>query len=198
VRARAAVLPLVLAVVLVLVGCSDHRAADARDRPTPAPTLGGSTPRPHPAPRQPMDRLEKPVADRLARQIAPLGLTLAYLDCPHWDRAVPTRMTCRGYVDGLVAQVRVLLEAAVQGRAVDFDAWLAGGVLATANLEETLHDRGWAVVDCGDVAAYPAVVGSRIVCRVQRGRKRAYVVATVRSRSGQVMIADYPGTSTAR
>ena len=48
-----------------------------------------------------MNRLERPVAVRLARQVARQGLTLEYLDCPRWDGVVPSRMSCRGYLDGL-------------------------------------------------------------------------------------------------
>jgi len=138
-----------------------------------------------------MDRLEKPMAERLARQVARQGLTLSYLDCPRWDGAVPSRMRCRGYVDGLVADVRVLLRAAVDGRAVSFDAQLADGVIATRNLEGTLRTQGWSAADCGDVAAYPARLGSTIVCRVSRRDDKRYVVATVHSRAGAVVIADY-------
>jgi hypothetical protein len=140
-----------------------------------------------------MDRLEKPVADQLARHIASQGLSLAYLDCPRWNGTVPSRMTCRGYVDGLVAQVQVLLKAAVQGRAVSFDAWLADGLIATRNLEKTLREHGWARPDCGEVPAYPADAGETLVCRVHRGStgRARYVVATVTDRTGAVTIADY-------
>jgi hypothetical protein len=138
-----------------------------------------------------MDGLERQVADRLAREVAPQGLTLSYLDCPRWTRRVPARITCRAYVDGLVAKVRVHLRAAVDGKAVGFDADLVDGVIATRRLEQTLERRGATDVDCGDVAAYPAELGTRIVCREQRDGSTRYVVATVTSRSGRVMIADY-------
>ena len=136
-RGPAAVPPLMAVVaVLIAAGCSSDHAAGAKDRPTSeaTPTPGGPTPERHRAPRRDMDRLERLVAAQLARQIAPQGLTLAYLDCPHWDGAVPSRLTCRGYVDGLVADVRVLLKAAVEGRAVSYDARLGSGVIATHNL----------------------------------------------------------------
>lgn len=191
------VIPLVvLAVVVPLGGCSDGRTADdaaPTSSSTAVPVLGGDVPERHAPPRRAMDRLEKPVAEQLARQIAGEGLTLAYLDCPRWDGEIPDRMTCRAYVDGLVAQARVLLKAAAPGRAVSFDAWLADGLIATDTLEGTLRRHGWQRVDCGDVTAYPAEVGTTVVCRVQRGatgRKR-YVVATATDRRGAVTIADY-------
>jgi hypothetical protein len=143
-----------------------------------------------------MDGVEQAVVDRLAPQVAAQGLRLAHVDCPHWDGAVPGAMTCRGYVDGLVTTVRVLLDAAPRST-VGFDARLGSGVVATRNLERTLHEHGWADVDCGEVAAYPAHVGDGIVCRVRRGDAEKYVVATVRSRSGAVRIDDYPGSGAA-
>lgn len=138
-----------------------------------------------------MNRLERPVAERLAEQIAHQGLTLEYLDCPRWDSSVPSRMTCRAYVDGILVAVRVHLKAAVEGKAVSFDASLEDGVIATRNLEGTLRGQGWSVADCGRVAAYPAHAGDRIVCRVQRSGDRRYVVATVTNRSGAVTITGY-------
>ena len=128
---------------------------------------------------------------RLAAQVKGQGLTLTYLDCPAWDHEVPTRMVCKGYVDGLVARVVVHLEAAVEGRAVGFDARLLDGVIATGKLERTLRHSGWTRADCGDTPAYPARVGSRIVCHVSRAGDDRYLVATVSDRSGAVMIADY-------
>jgi hypothetical protein len=193
VRARAGVLPLVVAVavVVLLAGCSEDRPAAARIGSGSHPQLGGTAPPKETLPDHPMDRLEKPVAERLARRIAHQGLTLQYLDCPHWDGVVPSRMSCRGYVDGLVAKVQVLLKATVEGRAVSFDAWLADGMIATRTLEATLRRKGWTEADCGAVAAYPARVGDTITCRVRRSARTAYVVATVSSRAGAVTIADY-------
>jgi hypothetical protein len=109
-------------------------------------------------------------------------------------------MSCRGYVDGLVAIVRVLLRRAVVGShgEVDFDAHLAGGVVATERLVETLHARGWAQADCGAAPAYPARAGTRIVCKVARPGAGEYVVATVRDSSGTVLITDYQGARTGR
>jgi len=142
-----------------------------------------------------MDDLERPVHRRLAAQVAGQGLTLTYLDCPRWDGSVPARMVCKGYVDGLVARVAVHLRAAVNGKAVGFDARLLDGVIATRKLERTLRRQGWSRAECGDVPAYPARVGIRIVCHVHRSGDDRYVVATVSDRSGAVMIADYrPGT----
>ena len=196
-RTRLARLPVLVTAALglmILAGCSDQpAAAPAARTSTPTPTLGGPPPHRQPVPTAAMDRLEKPVHARLAAQIARQGLTLEYLDCPHWDGAVPSRMTCRGYVDGLVARVDVHLKAAVEGKAVSFDARLLNGVIATRKLEDTLRRQGWTEVDCGAVPAYPARVGSRIVCRVKRSSELHYVVATVSDRSGAVMITDYRG-----
>jgi hypothetical protein len=141
-----------------------------------------------------MNDLERPVRDRLAAQIKGQGLTLTYLDCPAWNHKVPTRMVCKGYVDGLVARVAVHLQAAVEGKAVGFDARLLDGVIATRKLEGTLRHNGWSRADCGKAAAYPASVGSRIVCHVTKAGDDRYVVATVSDRSGAVMIGDYRAT----
>ena len=192
-HARLVVLPLVVTASLLLLGCSDDPVAKpaASTSTDPTPDLGGPVPSQVSPPKEPMDRLELPVHERLAAQVARQGLTLQYLDCPRWDGAVPSRMTCRGYVDGVLARVAVHLKAAVQGRAVSFDARLLGGVIATHNLEQTLRRQGWQDADCGAAAAYPARVGSRIVCHVRRPSDAEYVVATVSDRAGAVMIADY-------
>jgi hypothetical protein len=190
-----------LLVAVVLTGCtgSDGGRSAASTSPTAAPSaLGGPRPARHPVPRAPMDALERPVAARLATRIAPQGLTVDYLDCPRWDRRVPARMTCKGYVDGLVVPVSLRLRAEVAGAAVGFDAHLAAGVVATRRLVEMLVDREGGRADCGDVPAYPARVGSAIVCRIRHGGGSSYVVATVRSRSGEVSVADYRGTGTGR
>jgi hypothetical protein len=190
----ALLLPLLLGAVLS--GCdSDPAARHAPSaRPAATPTaLGGPPPPQTSPPGRPMDGLERPVHHRLAAQVAGQGLTLTYLDCPRWDGTVPTRMVCKGYVDGLVARVAVHLRAAVEGKAVGFDARLLDGVIATRKLERTLRHQGWSRADCGDVPAYPAKVGSRIVCHVHRRGDDRYVVATVSDRSGAVMIADYRG-----
>jgi hypothetical protein len=201
VRARAVLLVAATAVVAiaVLAGCSDDGAQDGRPRQTSAraPALGGPVPRQHRPPHRAMNRLERPVAERLARQVAGEDLTLDFLDCPRWNGTVPSTMTCRGYVEGLVTQVRVHLLAAAGGH-IGFDARISTGVVATRRLVDTLNAGGWTAVDCGDVAAYPATVGGRIVCRVHRGGRTRYVVATVRSPAGRVTIADYPSTAAAR
>ena len=194
-RGRTAVLIVLGAVaVVLLVGCSSAPRPPGRDHAkagsSPEPAVGGPAPSVRHPPAHAMDSLEKPVAARLARQIAPLGLRLDYLDCPHWDGAVPSRMTCRGYVDGVVARVLVVLRADALGRAVWFDARLGGGVIATRTLEDTLRHRGWTDPDRGRVPAYPARVGTRIVCRVGRSGAHRYLVVTVRSRAGAVMIGD--------
>jgi hypothetical protein len=188
-------LPVLLAAcgLVLTAGCSGDAPADrpAASRPEAAPSLGGPADSSAPPPRRAMNRLERPVQQRLASQLAGQGLTLEYLDCPRWDGTLPSRMTCRGYVDGVVARVAVQLKAAVAGKAVGFDAELLDGVIATRNLESTLQDQGWTDPDCGSTAAYPARVGSRIVCRVRRRSEDHYVVATVSSPAGTVMIAGY-------
>ena len=180
-----------------LTGCDDQPAPRPAAAPTSqvTPALGGRAVAAHLPPSRPMDRLEKPVHARLAAQVAGQGLTLTYLDCPRWDGAVPIRMTCTAYVDGVLARVAVHLKAAVEGKAVSFDARLLDGVIATRNLEATLRRQGWQRADCGDAPAYPAVVGSRIVCRVTRPSGDRYVQATVTDRSGAVIIADYRARS---
>ena len=190
-RTRLLLLPVV---ALLLAGCNGDPAARPVSSDSPVatpPALGGSRPTRVAPPTAPMDELERPVRDRLAAQVKGQGLTLTYLDCPAWDHEVPTRMVCKGYVDGLVARVVVHLEAAVEGRAVGFDARLLDGVIATGKLERTLRHSGWTRADCGDTPAYPARVGSRIVCHVSRSGDDRYLVATVSDRSGAVMIADY-------
>jgi hypothetical protein len=142
-----------------------------------------------------MNSLERPVAERLAQQIASDGLTLEHLDCPRWDRRLPDRMICTGYVDGLVAHVRVDLAASKQG-GVSFGARMTDGVVATRKLERTLLRQGWTGPDCGEVAAYPARLGSRIRCRVTRSGRPRYVVATVDDRAGGVRIAADRGAPT--
>ncbi len=202
-RTRAARLSLlvpVLVSVLVLAACHDGSSgrsasggSSASGSPTPA--LGGPPVVRATPPAHAMDRLERPVAVQLARQVARQGLTLEYLDCPGWDGSVPGRMSCRGYVDGLRVGVDVRFTRAVEGKAVGFDAKLARGVIATRNLERTLTRQRGGSADCGRVPAYPAKAGSQIVCRVTRGGRSTYVVATVRNRSGSVAIADYRATT---
>ena len=66
------------------------------------------------------------------------------------------------------------------GKAVGFDARL--GAAADRHPQPRAHAarQGWTSADCGDVPAYPARVGSRIVCRVQRAPAR-----TLRRRDGR-------------
>lgn len=196
-RSRLDLLPLVVTVAVgavLLAGCTHApAAAPEASMTTRAPAVGGRMPPPHSAPTTAMNPLERQVEERLAAQVARQGLTLRYLDCPRWDGTVPRRMTCRAYVDGLVARVGVRLEATVHGKAVGFDAWLLDGLIATRKLEATLRHRGWTRADCGPLPAYPARVGSRIVCRVTRPGEQKYVVATVSDSQGAVMIADYRG-----
>jgi hypothetical protein len=197
VRARPLIVPVLLGLLVLSQACRHDDETPTASR-TPTPSLGAAVPRSTAPPDRPMDGLERQVADRLASQVAPQGLSLSYLDCPHWTGRVPVRITCRAYVDGLVVKVRVHLRAAVHGKAVGFDADLADGVIATHRLEQTLERHGATDVDCGDVAAYPAVVGSRIVCRERRDGVTRYVVATVSSPSGRVMIADYRSATPTR
>ncbi|QWZ08946.1 hypothetical protein KRR39_03645 [Nocardioides panacis] len=181
----------------LLTGCHDQPAPRPAAAPSGqvTPALGGRLAAAHRPPDRPMNRLERPVHARLAAQVAGQGLTLTYLDCPPWDGTVPSRMTCTAYVDGVLARVAVHLKAAVEGKAVSFDAKLLDGVIATRNLEATLRRQGWQRADCGDAPAYPATVGSRIVCRVTGSAGGRYVQATVTERSGAVMIADYRARS---
>jgi hypothetical protein len=194
VRTRLALLALLPLLLLPPTGCDGGPAARPGPGESPAATpsaLGGPLPAETSPPTAPMDDLERSVRDRLAAQIRGQGLTLAYLDCPAWDHKVPARMVCKGYVDGLVARVAVHLRAAVEGRAVGFDARLLDGVIATRKLERTLRHNGWSRADCGRAPAYPAEVGRRIVCHVTNAGDDRYVVATVSDRSGAVMIGDY-------
>jgi hypothetical protein len=193
---RTSLLVLATTAATLLTGCHDEPAARPAADPSSqgTPVLGGHVAAHRPPDRR-MNQLERPVRERLADQVAGQGLTLTYLDCPPWDGTVPRRMTCTAYVDGVLARVAVHLKAAVEGKAVGFDANLLDGVIATRNLEATLVRQGWRRADCGDAPAYPATVGSRIVCRVSRPSGDRYVQATVTDRSGAVMIADYRARS---
>jgi hypothetical protein len=198
VRSTGRLLPLVatLAVAAVLLsGCTGHAsdaASSAADARRPAPPLGGPVAPSSTPPARGMDGVERPVAHVLARTIAADGLTLEYLDCPHWDGTVPGRMRCRGYVDGLVAVVRVDVWSGTH-RSVRFGARIDEGVVATRRLERTLVRLGSSHPTCGGVPAYPARPGSRIVCRVTRQGRHQYLVATVTDRSGHVRITGYGG-----
>jgi hypothetical protein len=200
-RALVVLAPVALAVALLVGGCSSGGGPSGADRSasstgtgigsgTAAPRLGGDTPTPSTPPGEPMDDLEKPVAGQLSSEVARQGLKLEYLDCPPWDQNVPRTLSCRGYFDGVPAVVRVRLTAGVGGQ-VSFSAALQHGLIATRNLVRTLKHQGYDAVDCGDVPAYPAVVGSTLNCRVTKAGRTKYVVATVVNRGGRVTIADY-------
>jgi hypothetical protein len=194
---RSGALGLAFACAAVLVaGCTgdDPGPAAASQSPTSPPRLGGATPKQHPVPGGSMNEMERPVAERLAAQVADQGLSLEFLDCPAWDGDVPRRMVCKAYVDGLVARVLVRLKVSSTGQAVGFDAELDEGIIATRTLEDTLRGQGWQDPDCGEVAAYPAIVGHQLVCRVSRDGDARFVVATVEDRSGTVTISDYRST----
>jgi hypothetical protein len=187
---------LILVVGLVLLGgCTEdhHSGARARTTDSSTPRLGGPRLHARQAPHTAMDRLERPVAQRLARRVAGEGLSLTYLDCPRWDGHMPTHLTCRGYLDGVVGRVEVSLHAPVRGHAVDFEARLAGGVVATRTLEETLREKGLRRPDCGRIPAYPARVGLQVVCRVGPPGFVRYVVARVRDGDGTVLVTAYRG-----
>lgn len=187
-------LAVALCASVLLTGCTGHRAtAPTTGPPSPGPRLGGPVSVRHPSPRRAMSRLERPIARMLSRQVAAAGLTVDYLDCPHWDRDLPSSMTCRGYVAGLLTRVRVDLHASTDGDGVAFHARLRDGLVATRTLEETLARQRWSDPDCGDGTAYPARTGSRIVCRVSRAGSDRYVVATVTDRTGGVRITAYRG-----
>ncbi len=177
------VAPLLL--LTVIAGCRGD--ADPGHRP---PHVGAERPGRATVPVEPMDRLERPVAERLRPRLAQEGLTLDYVDCPPWTGGAPLAVECRGYVDGLVAEVEVRLSEDDHGT-VEFDAWLQDGIVATSRLVERLEQEGWHTVDCGPAAAYPARPGLEIVCRVHEGGTADYVVATVVDRRGEVRIADY-------
>lgn len=195
--ARAAGLSgLLLGLLLAGTGCSGDpgpagaASAGRRGSPSAAPALGGPPAGISAPPTTLMDRLERPVAARLARQARAQGLTLDYLDCPGWDHTMPSRLVCTGWFDGVPTEVRVRLRY-VAGGSVTFDATIGDGVIATRNLVGRLRDRGYADANCGDRAAYPARVGLQVVCAVGSGAARRYLVATVTSRSGGVVITGY-------
>lgn len=185
---------LALLLALVAAGCSHDAGQSGRQASSPssqvAPRLGGPAFEPVPVPTQPMGRLERPIAASLAAKARAEGLTLDYLACPTWDRAMPHRLRCTGYFDGVKAPVLVRI-ATVAGGSVAFDAEIGNGVVSTRNLVRHLHRHGFTDVDCGDRAAYPSRTGLRVVCAVSRNGSRKYVVATVTNGSGAVAISDY-------
>lgn len=173
---------LALSAGLVCTGCGEDRAA-------PAPrhlAVGGPAFVPATPPPGEMSGWERRVAARLGQRLGrDDGLSLDHLDCPRVHHT-PARLTCDGYVDGVVGQVRVRLSRWRRG-GVEFDAVLAAGVVSTANLVSRVSSAGGRA-DCGPTPAYPARVGTRIVCAVRRAGGQAYVVATVTDRSGTVEI----------
>ena len=170
-----------------LIGCSgdDEPGADATE---PPPALGGDTPT-ESAPSRAMDDMERTIAERLADQVAALGLHVDQLQCPRWDKSVPAALVCQGWFDGVRGEVRVHLATDDEGMVV-FDAELRGGVLATAKLVDELESAGYTEVDCGDAPAYPTVVGSTITCAVTGADGEDFVVATVTDDQGKVEIGD--------
>jgi hypothetical protein len=169
-------------------GCGD--AGSSAPAPSGRGTPGGPSISPSAAPGRPMDDVERPVADRLAPRLEDDGLTLEYVDCPDWSGAVPASLQCRAFVDGVVAPATVQISREDGSRLV-FDAWLDHGVVSTARLVERLEAQGYAEVDCGEVPAYPARAGTRIMCEVDGGAGAGHVVATVVDARGHVRIEDY-------
>jgi len=178
------VVVLALSAGLACTGCGAQERAPTAPRHL---AVGGPAfPRATP-PSGEMSGWEHRVAARLGQRLErDDGLSLDHLSCPRVDHT-PARLTCDGYVDGVVGQVRVRLWRWRRG-GVEFDAVLRSGVVSTANLVARLSPAGGGRVDCGPTPAYPARVGSRIVCAVSREGGPAYVVATVTDRSGTVEI----------
>lgn len=164
-------------------------SASASASPEPEPVLGGPFGRREKAPSKPMNDLERPIAAQLRSDVRSQGLRLSYLDCPQWDGKAPQRMTCKAYLNGVTAPVRVRLTRSTTR--VNFDAELGNGVLSTAKLVRQLNRDGYNKVDCGNRAAYPAKKGLELICSVDEGGKREYLVATVLNRLGAVSISDY-------
>lgn len=178
-----------LCVGLVLpAGCDGSETPPPQARRTPAHLGGANHDRATP-PAAPMTALEQAITRRLSHELSGQQIALDYLDCPRTAAASPTRMICQGYSAGVLADVHVALHGRPPG--VSFDARLGTGVLATANLVDRLESAGYHDVDCGDRAAYPTVVGDRIVCSVSRHGRHRYVVATVTTSDGEVAISDF-------
>lgn len=173
--------------VLLAAGCSGQQSTASPEEP---PALGASAPTPASPPDEPMDHVERPIARRLATQVRDEGLTLEHIDCPRWTGALPAALTCDGYLDGVLGKVQVELTRGAGG-SVEYDAWLDDGVIASRSLVRRLRSEGYTDADCGDIPAYPARVGLRLVCRVSQDGAASYVVATVTDRSGAVEIRDY-------
>jgi hypothetical protein len=172
-----------------LAGCGDDPDASA-DPSAAQPSLGAPAPSSVAPPAQPMDRVEKPVAEQLAPRLEDENLTLEYVDCPRWNGDLPASLVCEGYLDGVVGEVDVELTEGRDGH-VEFDAWLDNGVVATTRLVQRLEAEGYTRVDCGALPAYPATPGLRIVCRGTTEGRVEHVVATVVDADGGVRIEDY-------
>ena len=171
---------------LLVAACASGTAEPAA---LPSLALGGPSSAPVSPPPGAMDGLERPVAARLSDRLHEEGLTLEHVECPRWHGRVPARLACTAYVDGVIGEVRVELSRGAGG-GVEFDARMVSGVVSTGRLVDRLVAAGWEDVDCGPAAAYPAVVGSQIVCLVHRGAAASHVVATVTDRRGEVSVAD--------
>ena len=165
-------------------GCSSE---DPTGRKGDPPELGGTLPTASP-PIAPMDDLERPVAELLQTQVASQGLTVDALDCPTWDGSVPAELSCQGWFDTVPGRVAVSLTAG-EDKAVEFDAVLQDGVIATKKLVDGLLEDGYERADCGKAPAYPTDVGSTITCAVTRDGIRSYVRATITDVEGGVTIS---------
>ncbi|HET6626476.1 MAG TPA: hypothetical protein VFG63_08795 [Nocardioidaceae bacterium] len=176
------------AAVLLATGCADTTTPSEQPRPSPS-SLGGA---PHPAatpPARPMRMVERTIAEDLSGRLVEEDLSVDYLDCPDLREDRPVKVVCDGYIDGVLADVRVRLWGPADDRR--YDARLGTDILVTANLVSRLAAEGYHRIDCGDRPAYPTVVGDRIVCSVTRHREQRYVVALVTTKSGKVRISDF-------
>jgi hypothetical protein len=184
---------LLVAAALLLTACSE--TAPPAPPPAVPSALGGEIGSPAEPPGRPMIRVEQTIAADLSRRLGKLGMGVDYLDCPRLDAEgpdvgrQPRALTCRAYLEGVVAAVEVTLWG--PARSPHYDALLGESILATANLVRRLEAEGYTNVDCGSRSAYPSVLGDRIVCRVTEDDRSRYVVATVTSSRGEVAIGDY-------
>lgn len=180
--------------LVLATGCTSGTTGSAPDpsstlTPSSTPRVGGATTRaPHPG--RPMSRMERYIAGKLASKVVDEGLDLEYLDCPTWGRRMPHTINCEGFFNGVVGEVEVRLDATAGGL-VAYDAKLTNGVISTRKLVERLEADGYRQVNCGDAPAYPADVGSEVVCSVDKVGDRVFVVARVSDLSGGVLIREY-------
>jgi hypothetical protein len=180
---------MVLAACLLAAGCSDTAEPASAPQRTPSALGGDRSPGATP-PARPMNIVERTIAGDLSSRLSEQQLTLDYLDCPDFDdRSRPQKVTCRGYVDGVLADVRVSLWGPADH--MQYDAMLDDGVLATANLVRRLEAQGYREIDCGERPAYRSHVGDQIICTVVEAARQKYVVATVTTDGGEVEISDY-------